>query len=53
LKTEINRYYLDTLNYFSYFTNCPFIPTCYNITPIMIAPSMMAIGGGGFGKGNK
>ena len=52
LKTEINRYYFDTLNCFVYFTCCPFIPTCSYTTSILIAPSKMAAGGERCGKGN-
>ena len=41
LKTKINRYQFDTLKCFPYFTCCPFIPTCCNITSILIDTSRM------------
>jgi hypothetical protein len=54
LKSEINRNHFDKLNYFPYFTNCPFISTCCNITSIPTALSMMADGGDrSGGRGNE
>jgi len=53
LKTEINRYYFDTLYCFANFTCCPFISTCSYTKSILIAPSMMAVGGEGCRRGNK
>ena len=53
LETNINRYYLDMLNYCPSLQFGPFIPTRCDITSKVVTTRRISAGGEGSGIGNK